>query len=158
MAREKKETAQEQIRKEGRFGPINRKPEKRTTDASREETTLPSQVLPFVNPKGQYCFVMVAATKPAQTPNQPWTKVSYGNQKNGTLPTVKAKQHGRRILFPRQSGSQLKSEADLILALNKSLQRAKVEPKVRFSRVQYAPSGSISALCKQRLQKNIINY
>lgn len=99
---------------------------------------------------------MVAATKPAQTSNQPWTKVSYGNKKTGTSPTVKAEQCRRRILFPRKSGGQLKSEADLMLALNKALQRAGVEPKVRFSRVRYAPSGSISALFTEKADATML--
>ena len=89
---------------------------------------------------------MVAATKLAQISSQPWTKVSYGNRKKGTPPTVKAEQRGRRILFPRKSGGQPQSEADLILTLKKALQKAEVEPKVRFCRVRYAPSRSISVL------------
>lgn len=37
-----------------------------------------------------------------------------------------------------------------MLVLNEALQRVGVEPKVRFSRVQYAPSGSISALLTEK--------
>ena len=76
---------------------------------------------------------MVAATKPAQTPSQPWTKVSYGNWKNRAQVAVKAEQRGCRISLPRKSGGQLKSEANLMLALNKALQKAGVKSKVRFS-------------------------
>ena len=73
---------------------------------------------------------MVAATKPVQTPSQPWTKVSYRNWGNGAKVAVKAEQRGRRILFSCKSGGQLKSEANLMLALNKKLQKAGVESKV----------------------------
>lgn len=80
--------------------------------------------------KEERSYAKVTAAIPAQMPSQPWTKVSYKNQKNKTPPTIKAEQHRRRILFSRKSGSQLKSKADLMLALNKALQKARVEPKV----------------------------
>lgn len=43
---------------------------------------------------------------------------------------VKAEQRGRRILFSRKNGGQLKSEVDLMLALNEALQKVGVESKV----------------------------
>ena len=38
-----------------------------------------------------------------------------------------------------------------MLALNEALQKAGLESKVRFSRVRYAPSGSISALLTEKV-------
>lgn len=63
---------------------------------------------------------------------------------------AKVERRGRRILFARKNGSQQKSEADLMLALNEALQKAGIETRVRFSRVGYAPSGSISALLTEK--------
>lgn len=37
-----------------------------------------------------------------------------------------------------------------MLALNEALQKAGVEPKIRFTRVKYALSGSISALLTEK--------
>lgn len=102
---------------------------------------------------------MVAAAKPTQTLSQSWTKVSYGNRKKGTnklLALAKVEQRGRRILFPRKNGGQLKSEANLMLALNEALQKAGVEPKVRFTRVRYAPSGPISALLTEKADETML--
>ena len=58
-------------------------------------------------------------------------------------------QLGRRILFPRNPGQE-KSEADLMLALNEALQRVGEETCIRFTRVQYTPSGAISALLTKK--------
>ena len=117
--------------------------------AREEATTIPSQVR-SVKPKEPRSYATVAAAKPAQTPTQPWTKVSYGNRKIKSSAATQVEQRGRRILFPRKDGGELKSEADLMLALNESLQKAGVDPKVRFSRVRYAPSGSVSALLLEK--------
>ena len=58
-------------------------------------------------------------------------------------------QLGQRVLFPRNAGQE-KSEADLMLALNKALQQAGEETSLRFIRVRYAPSGAISALLSEK--------
>ena len=129
LEREKEGSTQGRTQKKGRLEPIHKTSEKETTQVSREEAATSDQTQP-VNSSGQRSYATVAATKPAQTPSQPWTKVSYGNRKNGAQVAVKAEQRGRRILFPRKSGCQLKSEADLMLALNEALQKAGVESKV----------------------------
>lgn len=64
--------------------------------------------------------------------------------------SAESDQRGRRILFPLKDGSQFKSEADIMLALNEAPQKAGVEPKIRFTRVKYALSGSISALLTEK--------
>ena len=123
--------------------------------AREEATTIPSQVH-SVKPKEPRSYATVAAAKPAQTPTQPWTKVSYGNRKIKSSAATQVEQRGRRILFPRKDGGEFKSEADLMLALNESLQKAGVDPKVRFSRVRYAPSGSISALLLEKADASML--
>ena len=118
---------------------------------SRGKSITPDSGLPENSAK-QRSYATVAASKPAQASDQSWTKVSYGNRKTeGSKPSIgRGEQRGRRILFPRKDGSQLKSEADLMLALNEALQKGGVEPKIRFTRVRYAPSESISALLTEK--------
>ena len=132
LEREKEGSTQGRMQKEGRSEPMHRTPEIETTQFPREEAATPDKTQP-INLGGQRSYATVAATKPAQTPNQPWRKVSYRNWKHGALVAVKAEQRRRRILFLRKNGGQLKSEADLMLALNEKLQKAGVESKVRFS-------------------------
>ena len=55
-------------------------------------------------------------------------------------------------------GSQLKSEANLMLALNEALQKAGVEVKVQFSRVQYAPSKFISTLLTEKANVTMLLF
>lgn len=89
-----------------------------------EENATPS---PTYQGNGQRSNAAVAVVKPMQILSQSWTKVSSGNRKNGTkkLATgVKVEQCGRRIL---KNGNQSKSEADLMLALNETLQKAGVQ-------------------------------
>lgn len=43
-----------------------------------------------------------------------------------------------------------------MLALNEALQKAGVEAKVWFSRVRYAPSGSISALLTEKADATML--
>ena len=112
-----------------------------------------------VNPTKERSYASVAATQPTQSSSQPWTEVKYGSRKNGTPKVgteVKFEQRGRKILFLRQNDSQLKSEADMMLALNEALQKAGIETKVRFSRVRYAPSGSISALLTEKADATML--
>lgn len=128
---------------------VQKTPEREISQSSKDQVINPGQTPP-VKSTEQRSYATVAAAKPAQTPTQPWTKVSYKNRRIGTTPVAKSAQRGRRILFPRKSGGQLKSEADIMLALNEALQKAGVESKVRFSRVRYAPPGSISALLTEK--------
>lgn len=46
--------------------------------------------------------------------------------------------------------SQHKSKVNLIFALNKALQKTKIDPKVRFSYIRYIQSGLISALLTEK--------
>ena len=101
-------------------------------------------------------YASVAASKPAQAPEHPWKQVVYKNRKQPTTITksnVKIEDQGRRILFPRVLGQQ-KSEADLMLALNKALQKAGEE--TRFCRVRYSLSGAVSALLTEKANAGLI--
>ena len=104
-------------------------------------------------------YASVAASKPAQAPEHPWTKVVYKNRKvnspQAAKSNVKVEHQGRRILFPRVSGQQI-SEADLMLALNEALQKAGEGLDTRFIRVKYAPSGAISALLTDQANAGLL--
>ena len=78
LEREKEGSTQGRTQKEGRSGPIQRTPENETTQVPREEIATPDQTQP-VNSSGQRSYATVAATKPTQTPSQPWIKSSFGN-------------------------------------------------------------------------------
>lgn len=105
----------------------------------------------------QRSYATVAAAKPVKAPSQPWIKVSYENRRNGSKkPSAQLEKRGCRILFPRKDRGQFKSEADIILALNEALQKAGIKPKIRFTRVKYAPSGSISALLTEKADATML--
>ena len=144
-------------------------PKKKTPESSTEPIE-EREVLPTQGPKSKEStparqpsqaknnqkrnYASVAASKPAQAPENPWTQVVYKNRKtNSQLATksaAKIEHQGRRILFPREVSDQQKSEADLMLALNEALQKAGEGLDTRFSRVRYAPSGAISALLTEK--------
>ena len=96
-------------------------------------------------------YASVAASRPAQTPENPWTQVKYKNRKlNAQQASLHANgEHlGRRILFPRKTELDPQMpEADLMLVLNEALQKA--GEGTRFSRVRYSPSGAVSALLNE---------
>lgn len=70
-------------------------------------------------------YTSVAASKPAQVPEHPWTQVKYKNRKLSSQQSTKlpanGEHQGRRILFPREISGRQMSEADLMLALNEAL-------------------------------------
>ena len=93
-------------------------------------------------------YASVAASKPAQAPEHPWTQVVYKSRKQqATKPIIKTEDQGRRILFPRVLGQQ-KLEVDLMLAFNEALQKAGKE--TWFCRVRYSPSRAMSALLTEK--------
>lgn len=57
---------------------------------------------------------------------KPWTEVKYPNKKNVVAKNGVQKQEpgGKRILFPRKKVQPKSSEEDIMLALNKALQKA----------------------------------
>ena len=120
------------------------------------EPTAPGSSQP-VHLEKQRSYATVATAKPVEAPSQPWIKVSYESRRNESKkPSAQSEQRGRRILFPRKDGGQLKSEADIMLALNEALQKAGIEPKIRFTQVKYAPSGSISALLTEKADATML--
>lgn len=69
-----------------------------TSQSLGDETRMPSAINKKAkNPKILQSYAAVTASKPIQTPERPWTKVNYGNQKSGTTkasPTKKKEQCG----------------------------------------------------------------
>ena len=139
-------------------------PENRGTPAE-EERVAPSQnqarkarvSAPNVGTKRhieKQSYAAIAASKPSQVPEHPWTQVKYKGRKQraqqSTCLPVGSEHRGRRILFPREKSGHQMSEADLMLALNEALQRAGEGLHTRFCRVRYSPSGAVSALLTER--------
>lgn len=99
----------------------------------------------------------VCKAKLAQVPTQHWTKVSYKKRKIGITPKAKIELRGRKrgpkkrkVIFWRESGALQKSEEDLILVLNKSLQKTGASIYIKFCQVGYAQSGAILVLFKEK--------
>ena len=57
---------------------VQKLPEKKIAQSPTEEVTQPSQTPP-PKTKQKRTYATVATAKPAETPTQPWTKVTYGN-------------------------------------------------------------------------------
>ncbi len=129
MELEKERMAQTQI---CRSESVQKLPEREIAQNPMEEVTQPSQT-PLPKTKQKRTYATVATTKPTETPTQPWTKVTYRNRKIKPMLITKTEPREHRILFPRKSEGQPKSEVDIMLTLNKTLQKAGVESKVRFS-------------------------
>ena len=83
---------------------------------------------------------------------KPWTEVKYINKKNVAAKKGMQKQEpGRgKILFRRDEVQPKKSEEDIMLALNKALQKAGEPTTVQFSRIGYSQSGAISTLLTEK--------
>lgn len=75
----------------------------------------------MINLSGQCNYAKKATTKSTKTPGQLWIKIGNGNCKKRVSVVIKGKQRRHKILFLCKSRGQLKSEADLMLALNKRL-------------------------------------
>lgn len=77
-----------------------------------------------------------------------WTEVTSSNRrKKSAQPSPpKLEPEKRRVIFRRDLALPQKLEADLMLVLNKLLQKVGVSAYTRFSKVGYFQSGSISAL------------
>lgn len=105
---------------------------------------------PAQPPERNYAFI--AVLKQIKIPEKPWTKLCYKihkpKEKMSSL-TTSQEQLKQRILFLRNPGLE-KSEADLILALNKALQQVGVKTYIWFSQVRYAPSDAISAFLTKK--------
>ena len=116
-------------------------PNTRPTEASK--TTGPS--------RKSYAQIVASSSARSATENA-WTEVTGGNRKRkSTTPNLpKLEPEKRRVIFRRESASSQKSEADLILVLNESLQKAGIPAYIRFSRVRYSQPGAISALLTEK--------
>ena len=126
------------------------------------KNSTPTQAGPSTKPiPEKRNYAAVAASKPTKAPEQPWTQVKYKNCKPNSQQSAKsisnAEYQERRILFPRKVIGQQKSEADLMLALNKGLQKAGEGPMdTRFCRVKYSPSEAVSALLTEKANTGLL--
>ena len=95
-------------------------------------------------------YAQIAAIK--DTSEKAWIEVTSSNRKRKSNPSdlPKLEPEKRRMIFRRESISPRKSEADLMLVLNESLQRAGIPAYIRFSRVGYFQLGAISALLTEK--------
>lgn len=95
----------------------------------------------------------IAASNATQSASgKSWTEVINGNRKrkgNAASPP-KTEPERRRVIFRREINSPQKSQADLMLVLNETLQRVGISAYVRFSKVGYSQSGAISGLLTER--------
>lgn len=85
-------------------------------------------------------FAQIAAAKTAQNPSEKaWTEVTSSSRKRkGTSSNVpKVGPEKRRVIFQKEATFPQKSEADLMLVLNESLQRVGVPAYTRFSGISY---------------------
>ena len=98
-----------------------------------------------------YAQIAASSSTKSATENA-WTEVTGGNRKRkSTIPNPpKLEPERRRVIFRREPTSPEKSEADLMLVLNESLQKAGIPAYTRFSRVGYSQSGAISALLTEK--------
>ncbi len=91
----------------------------------------------------------MAASGPAKiTTEKAWTEVTGNSRRRKTTSPnpSKIEPEKRRLIFRQEASSPQKSETDLMLALNESLQKAGIPTYTRFSRVGYSQSGAISTL------------
>ena len=112
-------------------------------------------------PRKSYTHMAVSSL-PEITMEKAWIEVirSSQRQKAITLSTPKIKPEKRRIIFSQEALPPQKSKADLMLALNKLLQKAGILAYTRFSRVRYLQSRAISALLieKSNIKQLVGNY
>ena len=114
--------------------------------------TKPTEGSKTTNPI-QKSYAQIAASSPArETTEKTWTEVIGKNQKRKSITPnpPKLEPERRRVIFRREPTSARKSEADLMLILNESLQKAGIPAYTRFSRVGYSQSGAISALLTEK--------
>lgn len=141
------------------------KTQKQTSDQHPTQDTLATRKIPAVpastkpteerktTDPHQKSYAPIAASSSAKkTSEKAWTEVTSSNRRRkiATLSPPKVEPEKRRVIFRRGPSSSQKSEADLMLALNESLQKAGIPAYTRFSRVGYSQSGAISAVLTER--------
>lgn len=89
---------------------------------------------------------MAALDSPKVSTKNAWIEVISSSQKQKASISLKIELEKRRIIFRHEARLSQKSEADLILALNKALQEARIPTYIWFNRVSYLKSGTILVL------------
>lgn len=129
-----------------------------TQDTSTRRTpTVPASTKPTEGKKttdlNYRSYAQIAAWNSANSAaEKTWTEVTSGSRRRKvTTPSQpKVEPEKRRVIFRREPSSSQKSEVDLMLTLNESLQKAGIPAYTRFSRVGYLQSGAISALLTEK--------
>ena len=85
------------------------------------------------------------------TTENAWTEVTDSSQRQKVTILTKAELEKRRVIFCQEFLLPQKSESDLMLALNKTLQKVGISTYTRFSKVEYSQSRAISALFTEKL-------
>ena len=124
-------------------------------------TKLPKRI-ELVNPFYKSYAQIAALNLPKITIEKAWTEVTSSSYKQKAIipniPMVEPKK--QKIIFCQEALSLQKSEIDLMLALNKSLQKAGILAYTRFNKVSYLQSGAISVLLikKSSVEQLVNNY
>ena len=114
----------------------------------------------MANPPQRSYAQMAALNSVKNTTNKAWTEVTSCSRRwKITTPVMpKIEPEKRRVIFRQELLSPQKLEADLMLTLNKSIQKTGVPAYTRFSKVGYLQSGAISALFTEKSNaKELIN-
>ena len=125
-----------------------------SSPAVKNTPTIPKAISGIKSAKpAPISYAQVAASNITQsTLNNSWTKVTSGNRKRKgkTASPPKVEPEKKRLIFRKQANSPQKSEADLMLVVNESLQKVGILAYVRFSKVGYSQSGAILGLLTER--------
>lgn len=128
------------------------KGQKRTPEPCPTQDTLATQNTPIIpsrikppkgkeptNPPRKSYAQMAASGLPKITTKKAWTEVTGSSRKRKatTSSTPKVEPEKKRVIFRQEALSPQKSEADLMLALNESLQKAEISAYTRFSKMRY---------------------
>ncbi len=135
------------------------------TPATKEIPTVPTDAKltkekNTANPR-QKSYAQIAALSSANdSTRNAWTQVTSSNQRRKTTSpnSPKVELEKRRVIFRQELFLSQKSEADLMLAFNESLQKAKISAYIRFCRLGYSQSGAISSLLTEKSnEEELIN-
>ena len=115
-------------------------------------STQPPKEKETTDPPRKSYAQMAALDSAKTTTEKTWTEVTGSSRRRkATTPSMpKVEPEKRKVIFRRQALSPQKSEADLMLALNESPQKAGILAYTRFTRVGYSQSGTISALLTEQ--------
>ena len=114
-------------------------------------TKLPKRKEPVNSPYKSYAQIAASGSPKIATEKACKEVTSSSYRQKATTPNMpKVEPEKRIIIFHQEALSPQKSEADLMLALNESLQKGGIPAFTRFSSMGYSQSGAISALFTEK--------